>query len=492
LLLFLFVISVSCTNKKTSIKWSKDFPMIGSQSSPRTCDLNGDGVLDIVMGAGRNEYQFSKQGIIAIDGKTGDPLWEQEATDQVYGSATFLDINDDSVKDVFIGGRSPHFRALDGKTGKVLWEYKYEQYQNDSILQYARYNFNNSVLVPDQNGDGLDDLLTSNGGNSKANPASETNRFPGILILFDSKTGGIIAADSMPDGKETYMSPVAFMQPGEKEPTIVFGSGGETISGNLFLGKLSDLLNNKLVNSKIIATEQGHGFIAPASVVDLNKDGLFDVVSISHKSTIFAVNGKNGKPLWERNIPDTESSNSMAVGNFTNDDIPDLFTFVSEGEWPNSTGCVQVMLDGKNGNIVYTEEMGCTGFSSPAVYDLNDDGIDEAIISVNDYDCARGFTSETLFTIKHKLVAIDFNKNEVFPINQSEGFKNIFSTPWIGDLDNDGFLDIINCQYFSRGGLLTFLGMNIQRIDTHIKIDEPVQWGGYMGSNGDGVFKNED
>ena len=150
--------------------WNEDFPVIGSQSSPRTTDLNGDGVLDIVIGAGKNEYQHSEQGIIAMDGKTGKMLWQQEASDQVYGSATFYDITDDGVTDVFIGGRSPHFKALDGKTGKLIWEYKYADHEKDSILKYARFNFNNSVLVPDVNNDGLMDLLTVNGGNSYANP----------------------------------------------------------------------------------------------------------------------------------------------------------------------------------------------------------------------------------------------------------------------------------------------------------------------------------
>src|SRR6267378_76450 len=94
-------------------------------------------VWDKVMGAGQNEFQFSKQGILALNGKTGELLWQQAATDQVYGSATFCDITGDGVKDVFIGGRSPHFRALNGKTGAVLWEYKVDQHKDDSIMKYA-------------------------------------------------------------------------------------------------------------------------------------------------------------------------------------------------------------------------------------------------------------------------------------------------------------------------------------------------------------------
>ena len=487
--LSLFFFVGGCAQKKNAeLVWDINLFKIGSQSSPRTADLNGDGVLDIVMGAGANEYQKSRQGILALDGKTGDILWEQEAPDQVYGAATFYDVNGDSVKDVFIGGRSPHFKALDGRSGRIIWEYAYDDHKNDSILKNARFNFNNSILVPDQNSDGIPDLLTVNGGNSKADPYSEFNRFPGVLMLFDSKSGNILAADTMPDGKESYMSPLFFMQPGEKEETIVFGTGGETISGHLYLARLSDLMNRNLAAAKVIASESDHGFIAPPVIADINRDGYYDVVAISHGSTAFAIDGRDHKLLWKRNIPHTESSNSFAVGYFTGDEVPDFFTFVSKGQWPNSTGTLQVMLDGMNGEIAYLDSMGCTGFSSPVVYDLDDDGYDEAIISINEFDCALGFAGKSPVEIENKLISIDFSKHSFQVIDQTAGFKNVFSTPWLGDLDGDGYLDLIHCQYYHRGELLSFLGMRVKRIDMGIKIKEDVIWGAYMSSDGNGVF----
>jgi outer membrane protein assembly factor BamB len=487
--LILFLFAGGCAGKKKSeLVWDVNLFRIGSQSSPRTVDLNQDGVLDIVMGAGANEYQKSKQGILAIDGKTGVTLWQQETTDQVYGAATFCDINGDSVKDIFIGGRSPRFKALDGKSGKVIWEYLYEDHRDDSIMQYARFNFNNSILVPDQNHDGIPDLLTVNGGNSKADPYSQINRFPGVLMLFDSKSGNIIAADTMPDGKESYMSPLCFVQPGEQESTIIFGTGGETISGNLYQAKLSDLLQTKLSSATIIASENEHGFIAPPVLADISGDGYYDIVAISHGSMAVAIDGQNHKVLWKRKIDNTESSNSFAVGYFTGDDVPDFFTFVSKGQWPNSTGTLQVMLDGKNGEVAYLDSMGCTGFSSPVVYDLNDDGHDEAIISINEFDCSLGFAGKSPVDIENRLISIDFSNHSFQMIDQTTGFKNVFSTPWLGDLDNDGYLDLIHCQYYHRGDLLSFLGMRLKRIDMAVKVKKDVVWGAYMSSAGNGLF----
>ena len=98
-LLTLFLL-FSCESKKTELAWKADFSRIGSQSSPRSADLTGDGILDIVMGAGRNEFQHSEFGVLAFDGKTGDLLWRQETHDQVFGSATFCDITGDGTSDV--------------------------------------------------------------------------------------------------------------------------------------------------------------------------------------------------------------------------------------------------------------------------------------------------------------------------------------------------------------------------------------------------------
>jgi outer membrane protein assembly factor BamB len=487
-----FIILENCTPKKnkSELVWDKNFSIIGSQSSPRATDLNQDGVLDIVIGAGQNEFQHSEQGILALDGKTGETLWQQEAADQVYGSATLYDISGDGIKDVFIGGRSPNLKALDGKTGKVIWEYKYK-YENDPVLQYAHFNFYNLLLVPDQNNDGLQDLLTTNGGNAQAEPDSEENRFPGVLMVLDSKTGNVLAADTMPDGKESYMSPLCFKQPDSQNFSILFGTGGETIAGSLYMAKLSDLMERKLSRAKIIASEKGHGFIAPPVLADISQDGFYDIIAISHASTVFAIDGNNQQLLWQRNIPGTESSNSFAVGYFTDDDVPDFFTFVSKGIWPSNTGTLQILIDGKDGQIAYQNSLGCSGFSSPVVYDLNNDERDEAIISINEYDCARGINDQTSFTIENKLLAIDFKKRSVNIIDQTKGFKNIFSTPWLGDLDRDGYLDIVHCQYFSHSDLLSFMGMRLKRIDTPIKIRKDPVWGAYMGSNGDALFSVE-
>jgi hypothetical protein len=101
---------------------------------------------------------------------------------------------------------------------------------------------------------------------------------------------------------------------------------------------MAELRAKKLSAAKVIATETGHGFIAPPTLVDINKDGYIDIIVITHGSKAIAIDGKDQHVLWSRTFPGTECSNSFAPGYFTDDDVPDFFTFISKGEWPNSSG----------------------------------------------------------------------------------------------------------------------------------------------------------
>ena len=180
----------------------------------------------------------------------------------------------------------------------------------------------------------------------------------------------------------------------------------------------------------------------------------------------------------------------MAVGNFTGDDIPDFFVVLSKGVWPKSTVGIQVMVDGKTGSIIFQDSLGCVGFWSPVAYDLNHDGIDEGIISYSQYNCYRDPTDQRPLDVENKVIAIDFHNSSIYNIDATKGFKNTFSTPWLGDLDNDSYLDIVFSQcYSANSNPLSFLGMKVKGISTSIRIKDSPRWGEYLGSNRDGIYR---
>ncbi len=479
----------ACQPKTTELRWTQSFYNMGSQSSPRATDLNGDGVLDIVMGAGKEETAECEQGVIALDGQTGDLLWQVASSAHVVGSPTFLDVNGDGTDDVLIGGRAHFLVGIDGRTGTVLWSYDRPS-TDDPVLRYAHFNFYNSVAVPDQNGDGIRDLLIVNGGNWDAAPFDTLERYPGVLMVLDPVNGHILAADTMPDGKESYMSPICFQQPGSDRWQIVFGTGGETIGGSLYRADLASLMSGRLREAQPLATENGHGFIAPPAVLDVTGDGQYELAAISHASRLSVIDLDTEMTLWSKAFAGMETSSSFGVGCFNTDETPDVMITMSRGTWPHYAHSLHVVLDGRTGAEIFSDSLGCFSLSTPAIYDFDGDGLDDALISVNQYDCSFTLTEDSLTPpdMSNLLLVLDMQSGATQVVDRQERFRNIFSTPWLGDLDGDGHLDIVYSQYFNAIDIRRYLGMSIKRIDTHIRCQQPPRWGGYMGSGSNGVF----
>jgi len=184
--------------------WSRVLDNLGTFSSPRTADLNGDGVKDIVFGAGRQEFMSCDSAVVALDGNSGELLWTTSAIDQMFGSALLIDIDDDLVNDVIIGGRSGELIAINGISGKEIWRF-YEDNDLEKIGLSKIYNFYNPQIIPDQDDDGVQDIIVSNGGDVLVKP-HDPDRPAGHLIVVSGATGSYISHAVMPDGKESYMS----------------------------------------------------------------------------------------------------------------------------------------------------------------------------------------------------------------------------------------------------------------------------------------------
>lgn len=484
LILIVLLLITGCRHEKKGLSWSTQFPGIGTNSSPRLIDLTEDGILDVVIGAGGNEGDSTDYSVLALNGASGQLLWRVSADDQIVGSAIFLDATFDGIPDVFIGGRNANLLGIDGKNGSVLWRYKKPE-AIDGPLQYAQFNFYTPQIVPDQTGDGVPDLLVANGGNVSAAAHSRKARFPGVLMVLDSRNGAVLAADTMPDGNETYMSPLVNPQDDPEDPDIIFGTGGETIGGGLYRARLSDLKKGRLHRATELMRTDGHGFVAPPVEVDITGDRTPDIIGLQHGGTLYAIDGSSDSLFWERSFPEAEANSTPAPGYFNEDEYPDLFCHLSIGAWPKNRGTFQVLVDGLSGKVIFQDTLGCTGFYSPVAYDLDQDGYDEALLPINEYNCASRLA---ITDIQHQLKVFDFQKNHIQGFGPVTTGKNISSTPWIGDLDQDGLLDIVYSLQANTSVLLEFFGMSVIRESTEIPVKQPVRWGAYLGSNYDGMF----
>ncbi|WP_276366007.1 PQQ-binding-like beta-propeller repeat protein [Chryseolinea sp. H1M3-3] len=471
---------VSNDNLHAQNSWSTTYKGIGTFSSPRVTDVTGDGVGDVIVGAGREEFQACDSAVIAIDGRNGKMLWHVKAKDQIFGSAALKDLTGDGVNDVIINGRSAEFMAINGKTGKVIWRF------DKKANKQKWWGFYNAQFIKDQNNDGVDDILTSNGGNVWAAPHETKDRPPGHLVVVSAKDGKLIAQASSPDKCEIYMSVSAI--PAGDDYNIIFGTGGETVGGHLYVTKLSAVLKGDISDAVLLDSSQKNGYIAPAIWIDINRDNLPDIVANAVEGKLIAFDGSTYKSIWSVKIPNTEAYSSIAPGFFTADSIPDFFVSYALGVWPKLEWSRQLMVNGATGKTEFMDSLGFYQTSTPVVVDLDGDGRDEALLSVN----IHIYDDYNRRTLNNMLVSVNFKTNKVNQFTGTQKGGNISTTPWIGDMDSDGFLDIVYCHGTNLRKSYTFDGMQIHRISTHVPIKKKINWGSYMGSYYDGVYHKED
>ena len=468
--------------------WNVYMPGVGTGSSPRVADLTGDGVLDIVMGAGGRENQPSDTAIIALDGRDGTLLWHRAGRNQMVGSAVFKDVTGDGVVDVFIGGRSAQLVALNGKTGGLIWEFfplENAPGKRANPADAGWYNFFNPQFVADQDGDGLEDLLISNGGDYSV-PPRDPNRPAGNLLVISSRNGRLLAKAPVPDGKETYMSPVVADFEGDGTWWVIFGTGGETIGGNLYRARLTEVLGGNLAGARLLASSPEKGFIAPPALADITTDGVPDIVVNSVDGRTLAIDGRSDSLLWQVETRHTEGYSSPAVGYFNQDSIPDFFSNFGLGAWPTIVNSVQLLVDGKTGQVLYRSNLGGFQYASPVSADMNGDGFDDGLLSLNTWYSG---TYENVYYAQ--LMVFDFHHRKNYPAGDTLLGQNLASTPWAGDLDGDGTLDIISCStgvLRQTNDIDNPKALRISLLQTGQPIRKTLRWGAYMGSSYNGVF----
>ena len=474
-----FLVSVIFTiqGHSQNLKWSAFIDTSTTFSSPRGADLNGDNILDIIIGGGLDASPESN-GINAINGQDGSILWNFPTEEEMFASAQFMDVTGDNIDDIFIGGRYAEFYAVNGSTGDMIWEFF--PYSPTAAIDSGWFNFYTAQFVPDQNSDGMPDILVANGGNHSA-PAWDTLRPPGMLMILDAMTGSVLAKDTMPDGEETYCSPVLVDYSGEL--TIIFGSGGENDGGALWRVPLSELMNDDISNSIMLVQDPNLGFIAPSSIADMNGDGTLDIINQAYDGTLRCFDGSTNNMIWEVQTPGTESSSAPTIGNFIGDNTPDVFNVLFKGAAPSFTDFYQVMIDGATGNVAFKDSIGMMHYGSSSAVDLDLNGRDEILMSINNHNG---------ISFSHQLMTIDFQNNIISPFYLEESGVNLACTPFIEDIDGNGILDFVYAYRADSINPMGASGFYVKCLEGANEIPGVgTAWGNYMGSAWDGHYNYE-
>ncbi len=467
-------------------EWSVEIPAVGSSSSPVATDLNGDGHLDVVLGGAGPEFTQLDAAILALDGLTGEVLWQVEGHNQMVGTAILKDITGDGTEDVFIGGRSAMFKAIDGRSGELIWEHLPFDERLDYLNDTTLLNFYTGQWIPDANGDGAEDILTGYGGFVKAR-RGDPDRPAGYLMVLDGKTGRTIVKAAVPDGKETYLSPLA--HDFGNGPEVIFGTGGEDISGNLYRVPLDALLAGSIKSATVVVAGGQKGMIAPPLLTDVTADGVADIVIATVDGRLVATDGKSNERLWSAGPEgDFDTYVMPAPGYFTGDDkVPDFFASFGKGAWPNTDYTVHLLVDGKDGTIVSLDTLGSFQYASPLVVDLDEDGANDVMICVNEIMEVGNQVHKTKLR-SNNLYAFLGGKGPGIRLFEMEVGTNLGSTPLLCDMDGDDKLDIVTV---SMGDPLTFYSfklLNVTRREMNIAASG-ISFGGYMGAERTGYFE---
>ena len=193
-----------------------------------TGDINGDGVADIIVGAGAGA---SGGHVKVFDGKTGELVRSFFAFDGFAGGARVAsgDVNGDGTADIIVGagagGTGGHVKVFDGKTGELVRSF------------FAFDGFAGGVFVGavDLDGDGTDEILT--GADAGSNPevrvygATDALRL-NFLAYAPTFRGGVRVAgfDVNGDGRDEI---VTGSGPGAAGDGRVFDSAGQLLSSQV-------------------------------------------------------------------------------------------------------------------------------------------------------------------------------------------------------------------------------------------------------------------
>lgn len=403
--------------------WRADVPP-NSSSSPEASDLNGDGVLDVVVGADGDA------GVTAVDGTDGGVLWTAGRQNDVYTTAALLDANGDGVDDVVMGGRSNDLIAHDGTSGEELWSLR------RTTPDLPELWVGTARTVPDVDGDGVRDVLAPQSGSQ-----SDELRL-GAIHVVSGATGEQLSIIPMPGDREIYSPPEVDPSVALGDQSLIVGTGGETLPGGV--------TSLRSQGDGTVTTEwsaDGTGVVA-APVRTTNPAGEERVIAATWNGPVRMFDG-NGRQLWESKDEGLSSAARPVL--IPDEDLPGgvVIAVQVDGDTypPVGSDSVILWLDADTGETLRQKELDGFSGTDPVVFDVDGDGSEELIVAPVQIDREGKGSGQ--------LLALDAVSGETKASAPLEGVT--VATPLIADLDGDSRAELV----YPDGAGLTCLSLDV-------------------------------
>lgn len=149
-------------NGDGSIQWRAHQDEI-FQSSPAVADLDGDGKPEIAAGTGTYYGNVSAQPntigrYFSVWNHDGSLLWRTPLPERVFGSPAIGDINGDGKLEVVVGALNGKMYAFNGATGAILWSTLGRDVFNNQFIPNPELF---SPVLADFDGDGKNDVFAA-------------------------------------------------------------------------------------------------------------------------------------------------------------------------------------------------------------------------------------------------------------------------------------------------------------------------------------------
>lgn len=409
-------------------------------------DINNDGVMDVVAGAGKGS-PIPDGRVHAIDGTDGSSIWifTPGGTGDTNGDVAIGNFNGDPYPDVAVACWDDYVYAINGQTGTQLWS------------KHIGSIFVNAVSTGDVNSDGIDDVAFAH-----SYLAGPYNNYQGVLNGIDGSTiwmqtvsykvENVIMADIDDDssleavfGVTTGSTPgvleihVRNAADGSLEWSYTIGSASANPDAFLFINDIDDdgdldlIVGNEYVDFYIYAfdgdsstpmwtSELLNGYARDIAFGDVIGDGNLNIIAATY-DRVQILEAINGTKTWYYSVAGTIAS--VGSADFDEDGIVDVAAGGSaeaSGSPPNPGKSVWALRTTQS-PLLWEFDFGEYG-NALAIDDLNGDQFKDVI---------------TVCSLDDKATAIDGEDGT--QLWSWVGTQNLYAVT-TGDFNNNGQVDV--------------------------------------------------